>query len=156
MILPPEEIIDYLLKTGDYRKNHYRKTIDKLDSWKSRKKLRGLSPIDHLFIEHQIGQKSLVQLSDETEISNQGIANLFEKYNLPYLTKAEAVRKNWEDPDFRERNAEAVRKARISPAQKIQGYRSDIERTAKTDWEANLGRIIAILVEQKEEVKCMS
>ncbi len=104
-----EEIADYLLSTNGWEENRSANTVKKIKKWKKKKSLHGLSPIEHLFIEHQLGRKSTHELAKEAEISQQTIFNMLKKYNLPTLTQAEAVREKWQDPEFRERQAEAVR-----------------------------------------------
>ncbi|MEM5797493.1 MAG: hypothetical protein QXD72_02435 [Candidatus Aenigmatarchaeota archaeon] len=55
----------------------------------------------------------------------------------------------WQDPEFRERQAEAARRARLNPNNveryylpTIRGYRGDIKLYAKSTWEANFARIL--------------
>ena len=67
------------------------------------------SVIDYLFLEHQQNRKSLRELAKELGITHHTVKKILDIYDLPTLTKAEAIRENWEDPEFRKRNAEAIR-----------------------------------------------
>ena len=145
MRIQGEELADYLLRTDGWEKKYRKKTIEKLKKWKKVRGLIGLSPIDHLFLEYHAG-KSTVELGKETELSWDTIINLFREYKLPMLTQAEASRENillhWKDPEFRKRNADAVRDCRKSNIPKIAGYRTDINEETKNAGIANLIRIV--------------
>src|SRR3989344_3148994 len=59
------------------------------------------SVIDYLFLEHQQNRKSLRELAKELGITHHTVKKILDIYDLPTLTKAEAIRENWEDPEFR-------------------------------------------------------
>ena len=150
MIVQGEEVVDHLLRTAGWEESYSCVNVQKLTNWKKQRGLNGLSPIEHLFIEHQLGNKTIRELAKETKLSIESIRNIFRDYSLPNLTKEESLSRKWlEDPEFRERHAEAVRIARHNPKNigkyalpTIHGYRADIDLEASSMWEANLARVI--------------
>lgn len=172
MIVPEEELVKYLgNQISSLEGIVQRGTLEKLGEYAkgledSSIKDEGLSLIDYLFLKHQQENKSLVTIARETGIARGTLRRIFDHYKLPTLQQAEAVKRNWEDPQFRERNAEATRrnwedpqfkkrqaeavsKARLDPKNiaryylpTIKGYRGDVGFDAQSSWEANFARIL--------------
>ena len=144
MIIQKKQLEEYLgRQLSDLEGKLHKQTLNKLKEAEQKMTpyFKG-SLIDYLFLEHQQGYKSLRYLSKEIGTNTGILSRIFDIYNLPQLTQAEATRKNWEDDEFRKRQAEAVRQARKSEIPRIKGYRIDIQRNAKTTAEANLVRTI--------------
>ena len=161
MIISEKNLEDYLGNDlGSLESKVRRKVMGKIMEYSEGKnkelKDDGISVIDYLFLRHQKMNESLENLAEEMGISRPTLTKVFDFYNLPRLTNAEAVRRElyerWQDPKFRKRNAEAVRNARFNPENlslyklpTIQGYRKDIGFEAQSSWEANLARIFQYL-----------
>src|SRR3989344_6999475 len=112
MIIQKKQLEEYLgRQLSDLEGKLHKQTLNKLKEAEQKMTpyFKG-SLIDYLFLEHQQGYKSLRYLSKEIGTNTGILSRIFDIYNLPQLTQAEATRKNWEDDEFRKRNAEAVRK----------------------------------------------
>src|SRR3989344_3447870 len=148
MILEERDLESYL--NNDLEKissTLYNKTLKKLEAFQEKIK----KPIiDFLFTTHHNG-KSLRALSKEIGIHIDVLTKIFDFYELPRLTNAEAtlrtLEEQWTDEAYRERDAEAKRKARFEGNNltkyhlpTISGIRRDIGY-AQSTWEANLARI---------------
>ena len=125
------------------------KTLERLVNWRNENCNYFTSITDYLFLEHQANNKSIREIAREVRISRTLILKIFSLYNLPRLSHAEAVKANWQDQEFRERHAEAVRTARLKPENidkyylpTIHGYRRDIQLNTQSCWEANLARVL--------------
>ena len=99
----------------------------------------------YLALQHHEHGTSLSELGKILGLPYRDLVSVFKHYGIPRLTKAEAVRRNWEDPEFRARQAEAMRRAihYKDVAEKWQALVKDIsERTGMTqeDIEAFLRR----------------
>src|SRR3989344_651159 len=135
------------------------KTIQKLNRYKRGDVKESASLIDYLLTQHHENGLSLRQLAKNVGVTATTIIRIFHTYELPTLTHAEAVRANWQDhefrerhaeavramlydrwqdPKFRKRNAEAVRQTEKTP---VRGHRRDINLNADSMMEANLARI---------------
>jgi len=64
----------------------------------------------YLALQHHEHGTSLSELGKILGLPYRDLVSVFKHYGIPRLTKAEAVRRNWEDPEFRARQAEAVRR----------------------------------------------
>ena len=112
MIIQKKQLEEYLgRQLSDLEGKLHKQTLNKLKEAEQKMTpyFKG-SLIDYLFLEHQQGYKSLRYLSKEIGTNTGILSRIFDIYNLPQLTQAEATRKNWEDDEFRKRHAEAVRK----------------------------------------------
>ena len=92
--------------------NFQQRVIDKLVNYRNAHAEKFTSAIDYLAKQHYQNKKSILEIARETEINYVTLRKLFKEYYLPIRPQAEAVRKNWEDEDFRKRHAEATRKNR--------------------------------------------
>ncbi|MEK6847239.1 MAG: hypothetical protein AABY16_03670, partial [Nanoarchaeota archaeon] len=90
--------------------NFQQRVIDKLVNYRNAHAEKFTSAIDYLAKQHYQNKKSILEIARETEINYVTLRKLFKEYYLPIRPQAEAVRKNWEDEDFRKRHAEATRK----------------------------------------------
>lgn len=118
MIVTPEQCLGYLKPFSDSCQTIAPGLQDKLERWKRQEQRKGLSPLEHLFIEHHIGKKSLNYLSAATAINENTLKKLFGDYGLPTRTRAEAIAVSWEDPDMRQNHRASMRKKFEEP-----GYR---------------------------------
>ncbi len=112
MIIQGEEIIEYLSPFSYASMSQNLR--EKLEIWKKERKLKGLSPLEHIFIQHQLGSQSIRSLANEIGISKPTLIKLLKKHKLPYLTQVEGsgrkLSEMWEDEDFRVKTTEATRK----------------------------------------------
>ena len=95
--------------------------------------------------------ESLRELTRQLGITHPTLLRLFRSISIPIRSHAEATRANWQDPEFRQRNAEGVRQVRLNPANlvryhlpTISGERWDVGFT-QSAWEANLARILHLI-----------
>lgn len=87
MIIPQEEICQYLFnpdRREEWRKYDGHNASIKMARWKAEKRLRGLSSIEHIFIQNQIENRRMINLALEIGIRLITLNKLFERYNLPY------------------------------------------------------------------------
>ncbi len=136
MIVPEEELVKYLgNQISSLEGIVQRGTLEKLGEYAkgledSSIKDEGLSLIDYLFLKHQQENKSLVTIARETGIARGTLRRIFDHYKLPTLQQAEAVKRNWEDPQFRERNSEAVKRNWEDPQ-----FRERNAEATRRNWE---------------------
>ena len=172
MIVSPEQYGDYLgRQLSELEGKVSRRTFQKLQEIERSMELtqESLTLVDYLFFQHQRDGMSFRDMSMKLKMDKKILRSIFDIYGLPACTQAEGVRRelkerwedpefrarnaegvrrNWEDPEFRARNAEGVRRARFD-AKNIESYvlptiygeRTDIGY-AQSTWEANISRIL--------------
>ncbi len=110
-IVAEDELLNYL--GNDVKKLNgkvYANTLEKLENYDARTTAEyGLSVIDYLFLAHHQGNRSIRDLSTEVGVSYQTLNKIFRIYKLPIVEQAEAARRKWKNPEFRERHLEAMR-----------------------------------------------
>ncbi len=153
MIISPDELRNYLGIDLESRLERFspelRETVRKLDEIS--RQTTNTPFLDYLTVQHQQEVRSIRSLAEECGIGNMVLLKIFKEYSIPKRTQAEGVRANWQDPEFRARQAEGTREARLNSKNAgkfylptIQGTRKDIGY-AKSTWEANLARVFSYI-----------
>ena len=111
MILTEDQLPQHLGKDLESRLDRFspklKETLRSLD--KISRQTTNMSLLDYLTVQYQQETRSIRDLAEECGIAKKYLSKIFEEYNIPKRTQAEGVKANWQDPEFRSRNAEAVR-----------------------------------------------
>lgn len=147
------ESVEAILTEGSFRIT--KSTLNKLLQIEQTLRDQGKGGLIYDLAQAYLNGASLRELVRQTGLRSKGVRQLFTKLGLPIRTQAEAVRamleERWQDQEFRQRNAEAVRQARLNPDNlsryhlpTIYGERWDID-FAQSSWEANLARVLRLV-----------